>query len=176
MAAVWFSHQVCLPLLNTFRGLSYPQSEVTCNRSALSLQAVRLSVCAHAHTLTHAQTHIHTYVYMHSQANGHCHWPSCVDTCLHPPFSIFLCCLCQFPSTEAHASCTCCYRFHANELLVYENVEIIRVWGKMFRTLFNWWVWLNREEMFYCAPLFIISTINAFSVIRRLEHYLEKDN
>lgn len=61
MAAIWFFHQVCLPLLNTFRALSYPQSEVTYNCSALSLLSVCLCTCTHSYTRTNTHTHLRVH-------------------------------------------------------------------------------------------------------------------
>lgn len=172
---MWFFHQVCLPPLNTVRVTHNLKSPTTAPPFH-----PRLCVCLseHMHTLTHTRTNTHTHLRVHALTSK---WPlpltfmcRCMLTFPHLASSSAV--DVDFPHAEAHVSCICCYRFHANELLVCENAEIIRAWGKMFRTLFNWWVWLNREEMFYCAPLFIISTINAFSVIRQLEHYLGKDN
>lgn len=54
MAGIKCFHWVCLPLLNSFRGFSYPQSQVTYNCStSFTLGCVCLYVCACAHTCTH---------------------------------------------------------------------------------------------------------------------------
>lgn len=101
-------------------------------------------------------------------------------TCPHSHFHYLLCCMCCFLHTDTRTAClcTCFYTMHTNQLLVCGNVErkCKTVWKKMFGTLFNWWAWLNYEEIFYCELPFIISAINAFSVIRHFEHKLKKSN